>query len=381
MTSNLPQSRDPEQNPSEKEAGSSLQMTLDEMYRNIDTTVRQKDDQHQDSFAKMVCAELNNNPELRTLYRETFLEGRQERLNTKTKKQIETLKVLFFKRLEADKLEYVRERIFGKRLKSFQKFVEEMIPIRNDSNPEIKEEFKSPRLLAEEGHNHLIERGDGFYDSPVQGGRYIYASFREICHPMAAGDIVTAKDEDRVEIDRELGIKDRNDIRTRKYKDFTPEIKQRYSARFLDDRDFQGRAEIVMMDIADVQVVIGNMEKHGIRKVPCMMKCYLDNTFDYQGGKKLLAVYLASVFDSVEEAQSFFLENVGRELAESWYKPLGIEEEFSRMKPTPMKNETTNHALQRLRTEHQRMVDIFNETGIMPPLELEIRIPDRAKIL
>lgn len=94
---------------------------------------------------------------------------------------------------------------------------------------------------------------------------------------------------------------------------------------------------------------------------------YLNNTFDYQTGQEILAVYMASVFASPEEAGNFLNDN---------YNKNDIAWNF-RLRP---KMGEYSAAHERRREEIlQATKKIYGQTGILPPTNLEVRL-DRAAV-
>jgi hypothetical protein len=155
------------------------------------------------------------------------------------------------------------------------------------------------------------------YDALVQAYNYVYASFDGIKHNLSYGDAVT-----------------------------------------LDESDLEDRAEVVMQDVADM--VVGEKKS--------LVRNYINNLFDYKTAKMILAVYCASIFENPKEAQDFFhRNNGGRLFVEGWDKDKYPE--------SPDK-------AQRLRDEEiiSQMKNILAKFGIEPPLSLEVRIKDCAKV-
>lgn len=201
----------------------------------------------------------------------------------------------------------------------------------------------------------------GGYDTTVLAHRYTYASFDKISHPQAIGATQVS---------------------------------------VIDDENLQGRADVLTMDVADLFITAKKFNRSNIE---LLMK----NMFDFEGGKKILALYLAFIFRTVEEAKEFLQNNCGRMKADSWYKdPAYVARETQSIAPElstmvdssgkPMRDlsfdsqgwldsdgkptATMSPSMRRLFEIQEKMIDVFQKTGIVPPLELEVRIPGKAKV-
>ncbi len=148
------------------------------------------------------------------------------------------------------------------KLAAFQKFMAELRPVRGDANKSITT-YKSPRAL---GSSISFGPADIF----VQADRYVYASFDRIKHHMT----------DRF---TELAV--------------------------LDTEGIPDDTQIVLKDIADSGQNDRDHRYHD----------YLNNIFPYKTGKEMLALYLATVFESPEEAEAFFKVNNKRQNAQRWH--------------------------------------------------------------
>lgn len=113
-----------------------------------------------------------------------------------------------------------------------------------------------------------------------------------------------------------------------------------------DKASIQERSEIVTMDIADLRY----------RQPNRIAETYLDNCFDFETGMMILAEYFSQVFHSVEEAEDFFQQRPFDERI--W--------------------DTQEVNIDRLREIQSAMKAIQAATNIEPPLNLEVRIRDRA---
>lgn len=296
-------------------------------------------------------SDLNKNPSALDFYRQVILGENQEYLKMATKEKIARLESMQPNLRGAFKKGFygMRDLILSKRKRTdFKVFTSSLQPVRRDSNFTIEGEFRSPFSLG-------LQNGTGGYDTPVLASHYVYGTFDEVSHPMGSK---------------------------------LPNVDERAQDKgyyYLDKEDIKERAEIVMMDIADVQVCTNKLGKSAILT-------YLDNLFDYEGGKEVLALYLAYVFEDLAEAQKFLSENCTRYTAESWYKgygpnrfgthPLDYDDgsQFKYIDAEGKRVEFAQDTTGRLKRIQKRMREVFDATGILPPLELEIRVRDYAKI-
>lgn len=268
---------------------------------------------------------IARDPELAALYRDIIENGDLESLKTKSAAQVAELSQRYLGNFSLLKLpERLRK---TNKLKLFSKFVNGLTPIRADSQS-YDGEFKSPERTG-----NLYSYGP--QDTVAHAEQFVYGSFAEFAHLMA----------------RNL-----------------PQYR-------LDQTDIAPRAQIIMNDVANV---IARTEPG-----QSFMKKYLTNTFDWENGKKILALYLASVFDTPEQAQNMIDSAGGNPMAaQHWdegnslryYDPelsSHSDEEYSRQRAKEI--EQSEIFLERMR-------NILADTGIEPPLSIEIRVKDTAKI-
>jgi hypothetical protein len=320
----------------------------------------------QDEYFQSMMGELSENPDLAFLYAETFLHRNQQPLIEKTRNQIGLLKEMYFEPeqlITFDIIGEMRKRMRntqkGIKLGMFEKYIDSMAVIKGGKNDfdKEKQEFLSSDITKPS------EAFSGGYDLPVCAHRYTYCSFDKISHPQAIG---AGYGED---------------------------------VSVIDDSDFQGRAEMLTMDVADLGITS--------RKFKCNeMDLLLKNTFDYESGKKILALYCALIFKDVAEAEDFFHRNCGRMAADGWYKSPAYTIKHATelgVNPSHLKDGEGNSmmdlhfhkgmldengsptdkvspSMKRLLEIQDKMIKLFEQTGIAPPLELELRVPQRAKI-
>ncbi len=116
------------------------------------------------------------------------------------------------------------------------------------------------------------------------------------------------------------------------------------------------------------QIVTNNI--HFVaNRVPAekIAETYLNNTFDYQTGKDILAVYLASVFKNPEEANNFLNDNYNKNDTE-WNFRL-----------RPKMGEYSAAQAQRREEILQAAEKIYGQIGMLPPTNMEVRL-DRAAV-
>jgi len=116
------------------------------------------------------------------------------------------------------------------------------------------------------------------------------------------------------------------------------------------------------------QIVTNNV--HFIaNRVPAekLAQTYLDNTFDYQTGQEILATYMASVFETPDEAANFLNDNYNKNDT-TWNYRL-----------RPKMGEYSANQGKRREEILQATEKIYGQTGILPPTNMEVRV-DRAAI-
>jgi hypothetical protein len=115
------------------------------------------------------------------------------------------------------------------------------------------------------------------------------------------------------------------------------------------------------------------------------MRKYLVNMFDYENGKKVLSLYLASVFNTPEQAQSLISSAGGNPFYAQRWDNEGTGEllVYKDKTFTPTSREEwlaqKQHEEELSKLFVDRMKEILKDTGIEPPLSIEIRIKDHAK--
>lgn len=113
----------------------------------------------------------------------------------------------------------------------------------------------------------------------------------------------------------------------------------------IDEDDIKNKmSQIVMMDIA---VLDGRTQETNV------IKRYIDNLCDYEIGKEILIYYLAFVFDSIEDCIEIMSHAKGQS---NWEEVIPDSSVV------------------------QKMEHVLNSIGLHPPVDLEIRIKDSAKI-
>ena len=292
-----------------------------------DNTEPEEDDDVRRNFRGIRT--LASNPELYELVKSNMVDGDQTELRKKTNRQVETLKKLYDEQREPERGQDVED----EKLASFVQHVDSFIPFRKDKDinkSKTHESFQSPRMLG-------IERGDHGYDFIPQSGAYVYGSFDKLSHDMAGQNLDSPKSNEELKDD---------------------------GMYILDESDIEDRAEIVMIDIADVKPRQDGEEA---------VEMYLNSLFDYGGGKKILAYYLALIFTDVKECAHITRQWGSRFVAEKWNRH---EDDFV----NSHKNDDPDLPEQRIREIYRKIQEIYKETSIMPPVQLEVRVRDSAKI-
>lgn len=260
--------------------------------------------------------ELDADPVFAAQYREIMLENNYTALQEKTKKQIQELE----ERYLVDRSPSLPPTPEARKehLALFQVFVRDMHPVRDEKRQDI-DTLLSPRQLG-------FTSSFGGQDPFVQADAYVYASFNHIRHPMA---------------------RDGNAV--------------------LDEAEAQTRGQILMQDIANMGTAgLGNRDRR--------YHDYLTNTFDYAGGKEVLALYLAMVFHDPKEAAQFFKTFSGVQYAQRWPE----QETDSGMNEEQI---TPHFTRGRVREITRQMRLLMEQTRIQPPVSLEVRLPGSARII
>lgn len=113
------------------------------------------------------------------------------------------------------------------------------------------------------------------------------------------------------------------------------------------------------------------------------MKKYLDNLFDFENGQKILAVYLALVFETPEHAHAALSTSRGYPMhAQHWdsmdllyYQESGY---VASSRDDSLAQEQREASITQAFLEKMKFV--LEKTGIEPPLSLEIRVKDSARV-
>lgn len=269
--------------------------------------------------------ELRNNPNLARDYQEILLNNNTEYLKKKSEEKLSSLKDLFFE--GAHVYNYFAFRKRKAKLDEFADFVDQIKPIRGDKADLAFSEFSSPRKTKK-----VSSFGD--QDVIAQADDYVYGSFDKIRHHMS----------DRSAQQYELSGEDGNE-----------------------------RGQVVMQDIANIRSRSTNQN---------LVQNYLNNVFDYKTGKEILAVYLASVFESPNEAINFIARNNTPMEAQRWDSE-GILSYPIDLLPDQKLSMSELNRLANARSQKivEKMKELNLKLGIEPPLSLEVRIRDAAKII
>jgi len=263
------------------------------------------------------------NPELYKIYNDTILLKRTNTLKRKTKLQFQEMKTLFK----------------SKKYKSFKKFVDTLLVIRNDSS--WAENFKAPI------HTWIQSHWGKELDQMVKAENYVYASFDNISHYMASN----YKDE---------------------LKQLSEETLKNRNIHFIDDSEIKEKSEIIFCDIANISQAINYWEEK-----MWVLEGYMKNCFDYEWWKKILALYLSIVFDTPEQAKIFLKKHKHPKEVQLWYSD--IEDLRKPYNPVTQDwQKDVNNEIESNNRVIQNMKEIFIKTWILPPLSLEVRIQDEA---
>lgn len=266
---------------------------------------------------------LDKDSDLKRLYESVIENGDQEALREKSALQVKELRDLFFGDIRVWQVKKKRER--KQKLRLFEDFVRGLAPVRADKNDH--DEFLSPDQTGNVS-------SFGAQDILVHAHEYVYASFDQIGHLMSQGP----------------------------------------NQRRLDRTDIAPRTQIVMNDVANVMARV----QHG----EGFLKKYLTNVFDFENGQEILALYLASVFDTPDQALHTLRNTSGHpEAAQRWDKRDVLYYRDREYSPTSIKDAQaqTQREEQLTRTFVARMKAILEQTGIEPPLSLELRIRGSAR--
>ncbi|MBP9763330.1 MAG: hypothetical protein KBD10_01110 [Candidatus Pacebacteria bacterium] len=248
-------------------------------------------------YVEKLERELSEDPELEALY-DTCIKGENiELLRKKSERQLQELENVYVDNPSLFELGNFVER--QNKLMDFIRAIDKFSVVLSTTESDRKE-FTAPRQRGE-------SKSFGFQDAIIHADKYVYASFAEIPHYMT-GPLDS------------------------------------HHTKLNMDKETQLRSHMVFQDYANI---IARSENHPTRE-------YLNNMFDYDTGKRILATYLASVFDSVDEAVEFIKRNNDPYHAQRWDEALQDENIKARMQK------------------------IKEKTGIEPPLSFEIKIPNNA---
>lgn len=248
-------------------------------------------------YVEKLERELSEDPELEKLYEACVKGEDMEMLRKKSEQQLKQLENVYVDNPSLFELEGFVER--QNKLMDFIRAIDKFSVVLSTSESDRKE-FTSPRQRGE-------SKSFGFQDAIIHADKYVYASFAETPHYMTGSS-------------------------------------EEHHTKLNMDKETQLRSHMVFQDYANI---IARSENHPIKE-------YLNNMFDYDTGKRILATYLASVFDSVDEAVEFIQRNSTPWEAQRWDEILQDENIKARMQK------------------------IKEKTGIEPPLSFEIKIPDKA---
>lgn len=279
----------------------------------------------EDTLVTKERALITADPELQQQYTSIIEHGDSTALREKSRAQLANLEKMYYGTFSVFTLgDRLRKR---NKIKSFGEFVDTLAVVRADKNEHA--EYLSPEQTG-------ISASYGPQDVMVHAEQFVYASFTEIGHGMSQGK----------------------------------------HQRKLDMQESAPRAQMVMNDIANVVARTPGGET--------FMKKYLANVFDFDTGKKILATYLASVFDTPQQA----IDMIGRAggqpmVAQQWDQGLG---RLDYRDSTFQGNSSEEYHAQDARDAElgarfiSRMQEILAQTGIEPPLSIEVRIKDSAKV-
>jgi len=275
----------------------------------------------EDHIAKDEILRIKANTALNSLHKAIIEDEDIEILRKKWLQQIKQLTNIYFEWISSFRLFKMRQ--MKSKLKAFERYADSLTPVRADAND--FEEYLSPERswkISSFGPQDVLVRSE----------RFVYWSFAQIWHNMSKWP----------------------------------------NQRILDKEDIVSRAQLIMNDVA---VVLARTP----RDSSYMVK-YLINMFDFETGKQILALYLAIVFDTPEQAQDM-LGNVGVAEAQRWDSDMFLHYSDSAFRANSREEYLQQEQLEKAKTAVfiGKMKDILEKTGIEPPLSLEIRVRDRAK--
>jgi len=279
-----------------------------------------------DEQLRTAAAELAADPELAESYRSILIEGDAGVLREHSQAQLAKVMDQYFAGVKAWNFLEFRQR--RKKLEAFRSFFGQAAPVRGDKPDLSFHKFVSPRQTKKAA-------SFGQQDVIVQADNYVYGSLDQVPHYMTAHS--------------------GNNYR-------------------LQDADAVARGELVMQDVANIAA----------RHPKELVRNYLNNTFDYQTGKEILAAYLAKIFDSPRQAADFLSRNSSPDQAQNWdrgamyFSPDLLPESLTAAQTLPA---LQKKAEAKTAAVSQAMAEMYEATGIEPPLSLEVRIRDEAEIV
>ena len=271
--------------------------------------------------------ELHDDPALAASFRTIILEGNRGALKEKCRRQIEDLQRAYFG--QVPRLAWFRRRKLTENLERFRRWIGDGNVIRQDGRLPHLEEFQAPYLTGN-------VNSYGYMDTLVQADKYVYASLDVIPHHMTSG----TKEHQAV----------------------------------IDTQDANARGEIAMMDIAHIA---HRHDEHGGKSHACA--AYMRNLFDFEGGKEILALYLAFVFDDPREAFIWINGSSDPNTVEHWDER--TDERGHQFRDEEGQWQWASVPAERTREIVKRMVFLLQKFGLEPPLAAEVRIRDRANIV
>lgn len=203
-----------------------------------------------------------------------------------------------------------------------------MQPIRVDINYGIEYEWDFQAPI----HHPRKNRVSSWLDHAVQEKNYVYCSFDSFPHHMSYN------------------------MWDKPIRDLTEDECKDKCIYYVDHSQLEHKAEVVMMDIVNLYC-----------SSKWLLKSYMNNIFDYEWWKEVIAKYLSIVFDDIEEAERFILRNNGQYLVDNWLN-------WSFAVPDGMTEE-------RVKEIQQQMKTIYEKTWLVPPLSTEVRIHDSVKVI
>ena len=268
---------------------------------------------------------ISEDSELERLYQHIIEKGDFRVLQEKSAKQVNQLSDRYYG--PTTLRSFIERRHKKAKLKLFEEFVKNLAVVRADSKK--FDEYKSPEQTGE-------VKSYGPYDIMAHSEQFVYGSLAKIGHMMSQGG----------------------------------------NQNTLDTNDIAPRAQIIMNDVANVAARTHQGES--------IMKKYINNMFDFENGQRILALYLASVFDTAEQAEDVLSRSGGiPSQAQRWdstFPP--IYHSRTNRPSTQEENRAQIEAEKELSQKFlTNMMSILAETGIEPPLSVEVRVKDSAKTL